>query len=251
MTFDRKLEYQFGVALAVQDATLSEEVLRALPGFFEPKTKLGEPAGGELILQEGAGVRRLPTVMWGTGGVFRVALSPVRLDVFVDAAQYESVAERSLSLEGARDRMVPGLIRAAASLVASGFAIQRLAMILNGETSADATRTDALASIADYCFADKVRAAVRDGEVIDLGARIDHGGAVDLGAGTPVSLHRIENLGTSLNYIGTQLNLTTRVTLDVNTSPSRGTETIPVESFEAFYKTACDWIESRLKELPR
>jgi len=251
MTFDRKLEYQFGVTLAVQDAKLSEEVLRALPGFFEPKTKLGDPAGGELVVQEGAGARRLPTVVWGTGGVFRLALSPVRLDAFVDAAQYESVAERPLSLEAARDRMVPGLIRAAESLVASGFTIQRLAVILNGETSADATKTDALESIADYCFADRVLAAVREGEVIDLGARIDHGGAVDLGTGTPVSLHRIENLGTSLNYTGAQLTLTTRITLDVNTSPSRGTETIPLELFEAFYKTACDWIESRLEEVPR
>lgn len=247
MDFDRKLEFQFGFFLNSSQGTIEKDGILALPRFFEPKTRFGDVRIEETILPHHGQMLQVPTISWGAG-VWRMVWSPLRLDVYADAVQYLSVADRPLSLDAARQRLAPGLTRAAEHIATLGFTVHRLVAVVTAEAAEDVSKTAALERIADRYYGDTIRRAVRERQVIDLGTRIDHGGSFELPGGT-TPVHRIENVGTTINFSGASPVLTTHVVLDVNTSPVRGVTAVPLEAFDPFFGAACTWMSERLAGL--
>jgi hypothetical protein len=255
MEFDRKVEYQLGFFFAVAKTSIPRDVIVGLAKAFEPaaggehfRIRFGDATLQDGFAQHGTQVIQVPTAAWGSG-VWRMAWSPLRLDIHVDALQYADVASRPLPLDSVIRRVTPGLISAARALSAAGLVANRLVAIQTVERMVPEGEVQAtLGLVARQYFGPDVASAIEARAISDLGARVDWGGT-EITAGESTPLHRIESVGTQLAFSGTSPQLTLRCQWDVNTSPARGPGPLSEDSFEAFFLAASRWITSRVSYL--
>jgi len=242
--FDRSLKYQIGLFYAGQ-ANLTElhsigKTMSACPpGVSRFGFRLGVPTQQTLAVQTPGGQMSVPVVIWKAGsGVWEVVMGPERLDVFFDARGYQDLTDEEVGFQSVRARVLPGLLAAIKTL---GIGAYRVAGVINGECSCEeTTRSPSEIVVGRY-----VKPPFDEGDVPDVGVRINCRDAWNLGGATPTTINRISTLeavylfgpdGTAATSLKWQA--------DVNTAPEALLAvSFEDESIEKFFDLATTWLD--------
>lgn len=208
------------------------------------RIRFGDPTEEVMVGVQGNPVS---TVSW-VSGVWRLTWSPGRLDVHFDGRGYRDVAERSLALADAWQRIVGPLEAASQALGAEGVITHRLALVAGGEASADQHRGNAVRWAAQRCLSDALCTEADNGALKDVATRIDFGGSFPLVEGD-VQVHRLEAVNSVMEFKESKPAYLFSAQWDISTSPIRGAKPIDTGSFAPFFRQGSEWIASRSSDL--
>ncbi len=253
VSFDRSVVYQFSLFLDEERPASSDTVLKL--GGLVANPIVGVPGLGlkfgaapdlehGLVMQSRGALAPAATLTWKAGsGIWRLALSPTRLDLHFDARGYADVTESALeSLQTVVRRVVPNLASVPGLLADTP--IHRLALIATLQGSVVDQPTDA-GFVADMFLNQDIRDEVRGGDVTDLTVKLNREIRWQLGD-SDVPVNRIETATVQTVFRGATEDATLTWQLDANTTPRGSPHTFNEQQLSTFFHNAERWASSRL-----
>jgi len=255
ITFDQAHLYQFSLFLDETEplaeglAGLPSLLSRAVPGI-NLKLRLGQAELGQaLVVQPTGSVVPGGVMSWKAGsGIWRVVLTPSRLDVHFDARGYADLMDEFVFVVDVAQRIVRNLSEVPATL---GQRVTRLALIVTGQASCAKGEPRPSHAVARTFFNQPVLDAEERGELADTVARTNRVATWHLreGAGG-VRVNRNETGTGNVVIRGGTEETSLSWQWDVNTSGTL----VAAANFEAldiaaFFHQAEAWVRERAEAL--